>query len=55
MATRQEFKAWLKQHQGRFSEEAYTLEDIQNLAIACGFDRQHVAEWYTSAKVKFGR
>lgn len=45
-----ELKAWLLNNAETF--KAYKLDEIVPLAIACGFDRQVVAQWYTSMKFK---
>lgn len=38
---------WISAHQAQFDKDKYTLDDIVNLAIACGFDRSAVAQWRT--------
>lgn len=40
-----ELTAWITRHQEQFTREKYTLDDIVNLAIACGFDRHAVVQW----------
>lgn len=40
-----ELTAWITDHKPQFDKEKYTLDDIVNLAIACGFDRSSVAQW----------
>lgn len=43
--TYKELTAWITRHQVQFDHDKYTLDDIVNLAIACGFDRGAVAQW----------
>ncbi len=45
-----EFKKWLGNNEERFGD--YSLDEIVNLAIACGFDRQMIAQWATSQRFK---
>lgn len=45
-------QAWIEKNQAHFTGEAYTNEDIAKLAIACGFDRQAVAQWQTQQKFR---
>jgi len=40
-----ELTAWIADHKNQFEKEKYTLDEIVNLAIACGFDRSAVAQW----------
>ncbi len=40
-----DFEKWLLENKDRFS--TYTLAEIQDLAIACGFSRIDVAQWRT--------
>lgn len=38
-----DFETWLDQNKNKF--DSYTLEEIQRLAIACGFSVNEVIEW----------
>lgn len=40
-----DLKSWIDRNQPRFCDEKYAVEDIVNLAIACGFSRESVATW----------
>ncbi len=44
------FKAWLEENKERLA--AYDLNHICNLAIACGYSRVIVAQWYVSQRFK---
>ncbi len=43
-----ELKAWIEKNQNQLKD--YSITDIVNLAIACGFDRSAVAAWATSQR-----
>lgn len=43
--TYKELTAWITRNQIKFAQEKYSLNDIVNLAIACGFDRSAVVQW----------
>jgi hypothetical protein len=43
-------KHWIETHPDQLA--TYTTDDIVNLAIACGFDRQAVSQWATSQRFK---
>jgi hypothetical protein len=44
------FKDWLQEHHDRF--KTYSLDEISDIAIACGWDRSVVAQWLTSERFK---
>ena len=46
-----EFEKWLEENRERLT--TYSLEEIQDIAIASGQDRIQVAQWFT--KTKFSR
>ncbi len=47
-----DFRDWFECNTGRFKAENYTKEDITNLAVACGFNRQLIAQWAISELFK---
>ena len=47
-----DLKRWIASHAGQFKAEHYTKEDIESLAIACGFSRIAVSQWRTATAFK---
>lgn len=52
MNTYKELTAWITRNKDQFSKDKYSLDDIVNLAIACGLDRSAVAQWRTAQMFK---
>ena len=38
-----DFHKWLLQNQDRF--KTYNIQEIADLAVACGFSRHEIAQW----------
>lgn len=52
MDDRAQFEAWLKDHNDQFVIEDYSVADIVNYAIACGFNHETVKEWFQRVRAK---
>lgn len=50
MSDLQEFKEWLDRNGEHF--KGYSVEEIGNLALTCGFERSIVVQWQTSARFR---
>jgi hypothetical protein len=41
----EELLSWINRNMSKWTCENYSVQDVANLAIACGFKRAAVSEW----------